>query len=99
METLIPDFDGHEELIMKVVEAGPEVISHNLETVRRMTPWVRSRAKYDLSLKVLKTIAEAGIIAKSGVMLGLGETIEEVLETMRDIRATGADWSIPATHP
>jgi len=90
METLIPDFDGREELIMKVVEAGPEVISHNLETVRRMTPWVRSRAKYDLSLKVLKTIAEAGVIAKSGVMLGLGETQEEVLETMRDIRATGA---------
>jgi lipoic acid synthetase len=66
------------------------VISHNLETVRRMTPWVRSRAKYDLSLKVLETIADAGVIAKSGVMLGLGETIEEVLETMRDIRATGA---------
>jgi lipoic acid synthetase len=90
METLIPDFDGKEELIMKVVEAGPEVISHNLETVRRMTPWVRSRAKYDLSLKVLKAIADAGVIAKSGVMLGLGETQEEVLETMRDIRATGA---------
>ncbi|MGE4541466.1 MAG: lipoyl synthase [Bacteroidales bacterium] len=90
METLIPDFDGREELIMKVVEAGPEVISHNLETVRRMTPWVRSRAKYDLSLKVLKAIADAGVITKSGVMLGLGETQEEVLETMRDIRATGA---------
>ena len=90
METLIPDFDGREELIMKVVEAGPEVISHNLETVRRMTPWVRSRAKYDLSLKVLKAIADAGVITKSGVMLGLGETQEEVLETMRDIRAAGA---------
>ena len=90
METLIPDFDGREELIMKVVEAGPEVISHNLETVRRMTPWVRSRAKYDLSLKVLKAIADAGVITKSGVMLGLGETQEEVLETMRDIRATGS---------
>jgi len=90
METLIPDFDGKADLISKLIEAGPEVISHNLETVRRMTPWVRSRAKYDLSLQVLKIIAEAGVITKSGVMLGLGETQEEVLETMRDIRNTGA---------
>lgn len=90
METLIPDFDGKAELILKVVEAGPEVISHNLETVRRMTPWVRSRAKYELSLQVLKTLAEAGVITKSGVMLGLGETQEEVLETMQDVRNTGA---------
>ncbi|MDP2237033.1 MAG: lipoyl synthase [Bacteroidales bacterium] len=89
METLIPDFDGKEELIMKVVEAGPEVISHNLETVRRITPWVRSRAKYDLSLKVLETLSKAGVIAKSGIMLGLGETREEVLETMDDLRKAG----------
>ena len=90
METLIPDFDGKAELILKVVEAGPEVISHNLETVRRMTPWVRSRAKYDLSLQVLKNLADAGVITKSGIMLGLGETQEEVLETMQHIRNTGA---------
>lgn len=89
METLIPDFDGKEDLIMQVVAAGPEVISHNLETVRRITPWVRSRAKYDLSLKVLETIARTGVVAKSGIMLGLGETREEVLETMDDLRKVG----------
>lgn len=89
METLIPDFDGKEDLIMQVVAAGPEVISHNLETVRRITPWVRSRAKYDLSLKVLETIAKTGVVAKSGIMLGLGETREEVLETMDDLRKVG----------
>ncbi len=89
METLIPDFDGREELLSKVIEARPEVISHNLETVRRITPWVRSRAKYDLSLKVLKFIADSGIVAKSGIMLGLGETEDEVLETMDDLRAAG----------
>jgi lipoic acid synthetase len=89
METLIPDFDGKEDLIMQVVAAGPEVISHNLETVRRITPWVRSRAKYDLSLKVLETIVKTGVVAKSGIMLGLGETREEVLETMDDLRKVG----------
>ena len=89
METLIPDFDGKKDLILKVVEAGPEVISHNLETVRRITPWVRSRAKYDLSLKVLEIIARSGIVAKSGIMLGLGETEQEVLETMDDLRLAG----------
>jgi lipoic acid synthetase len=89
METLIPDFDGKEDLILKVVEAGPEVISHNLETVRRITPWVRSRAKYDLSLKVLEIIARSGVVAKSGIMLGLGETEQEVLETMDDLRLAG----------
>ncbi|KAF0131972.1 MAG: lipoic acid synthetase [Bacteroidetes bacterium] len=89
METLIPDFDGKEDLIFRVVEAGPEVISHNLETVRRITPWVRSRAKYDLSLKVLEIIARSGIVVKSGIMLGLGETEQEVLETMDDLRLAG----------
>ncbi len=90
METLIPDFRGKEELIMQVVEAGPEVISHNLETVRRITPWVRSLAKYDTSLQVLRILSEAGVITKSGIMLGLGETEEEVLETLRDMRQAGA---------
>ncbi|NOU46161.1 MAG: lipoyl synthase [Bacteroidales bacterium] len=89
IETLIPDFDAKEELILQVVNAGPEVISHNVETVRRITPWVRSRAKYDKSLKVLETIAKAGVRAKSGVMLGLGETKEEVLETMADLLKAG----------
>ncbi len=90
METLIPDFKGKEALIMQVVEAGPEVISHNLETVRRITPWVRNLAKYDTSLEVLRILAGAGVITKSGIMLGLGETPEEVLETMQDIRNAGA---------
>lgn len=89
METLIPDFDGKEDLILQVIEAGPEVISHNLETVRRITPWVRSRAKYDLSLKVLQFVASSGVVAKSGIMLGLGETETEVLETMDDLRLAG----------
>ncbi|MCE1201652.1 MAG: lipoyl synthase [Bacteroidia bacterium] len=89
METLIPDFDGREDLLRLVFDAGPEVISHNLETVRRITPWVRSRAKYDTSLKVLEQVVKAGIRAKSGIMLGLGETREEVLQTMDDLRSIG----------
>ena len=87
METLIPDFNGREELVQKVIDAGPEVISHNLETVRRLTPKVRSAARYDRSLKVLQYIANAGIVSKSGIMLGLGEKQDEVLETMDDLRA------------
>jgi len=89
METLIPDFDGHEHLVQQIIEARPEVISHNLETVRRITPWVRSRAKYDISLKVLEIISQSGVVAKSGIMLGLGETEQEVLETMHDLRKAG----------
>lgn len=87
METLIPDFNGREELVQQVIDAGPEVISHNLETVRRLTPKVRSAARYDRSLKVLQFVANAGIVSKSGIMLGLGEKKEEVLETMDDLRA------------
>lgn len=87
METLIPDFNGREELIQKVIDARPEVISHNLETVRRLTPRVRSAARYDRSLAVLKQVAASGIVAKSGIMLGLGEKQSEVLETMDDLRA------------
>ncbi len=89
IETLIPDFDGREELIRQVIDAGPEVISHNLETVRRITPWTRSRAKYDRSLKVLEYIAGSGAVAKSGIMAGLGETPEEVFELMDDLLAVG----------
>ena len=89
MEVLIPDFDGDSELIMQVVRAKPDIISHNLETVRRLTPMVRSRAKYDVSLSVIKTIAEAGVVAKSGIMLGLGEKRNEVLETMDDLISVG----------
>lgn len=87
MEVLIPDFQGRPELVAQVIAAKPEVISHNLETVRRLSDNVRSRAKYDTSLQVLKQIADSGIVAKSGIMLGLGETREEILETMDDLRA------------
>jgi lipoyl synthase len=86
LEALIPDFMGKEELIQKVIEAKPEVISHNLETVRRLTPVVRSTARYDRSLKVLEIISKSGLVAKSGIMLGLGETEAEILETMDDLR-------------
>jgi len=89
IETLIPDFNADPELIGKVIEARPEVISHNMETVRRLTPKVRSTARYDRSLKVISIIAEAGIVPKSGIMVGLGETEEEVLQTMDDLRAAG----------
>ena len=91
IETLIPDFDGKEDLIRQVALAGQEVVSHNLETVRRITPWVRSRAKYDISLKTLDIISKTGVITKSGIMVGLGETNEEVLETMDDLRNVGVE--------
>ncbi len=89
IETLIPDFDGREVLIRQVIDAGPEVISHNLETIRRITPRTRSRAKYERSLKVLKYIAGSGVVAKSGIMVGLGETSEEVFELMDDLLTVG----------
>ena len=89
MEVLIPDFQGRTELIQQVIKARPEVISHNLETVRRLSDSVRSRAKYDVSLQVIQQIAASGIVSKSGIMLGLGETREEVLETMDDLRKVG----------
>ena len=89
MEVLIPDFQGTRELIRQVIEACPEVISHNLETVRRLTPSIRSRATYDMSLEVVRQVAESGVISKSGIMLGLGETREEILQTMDDLRSVG----------
>lgn len=89
METLIPDFQGREELVQQVIDAGPEVISHNVETVRRLTPQVRNKNIYDRSLQVLRYIASQGVVAKSGIMLGLGETREEVLATMDDLLAAG----------
>lgn len=86
VEVLIPDFDGQAELIAPILQERPEVVAHNMETVRRLTPSVRSRATYDCSLSVLAQIAEAGLPAKTGLMLGLGETQEEILETMDDLR-------------
>lgn len=89
LEVLIPDFDGKTELMDLVIAEKPEIISHNLETVRRLTPDIRTKAKYERSLDVLKYIASKGIVAKTGIMLGLGETEEEVLELMDDALATG----------
>lgn len=89
IETLIPDFNARPELINLVMEAAPDVISHNMETVRRLTPKVRSTARYDRSLRVISIISEAGIVAKSGIMVGLGELEEEVLQAMDDLRAAG----------
>lgn len=91
IETLIPDFDGKEELIRMASSAGQEVVSHNLETVRRITPWARSRAKYDVSLKTLEIISRLDVVPKSGIMVGLGETPEEVIETMQDMRDHGVE--------
>lgn len=89
VEVLIPDFQGRLELVDAVVDAGPEIISHNMETVRRVSPSVRSAARYEVSLSVLRRVAERGVVAKTGIMVGLGETEEEVLELMDDTRAVG----------
>lgn len=89
IETLIPDFDGTPGFIKKVTDARPEVISHNIETVRRLTPEIRTKAKYDTSLKVLKYISQSGITTKSGFMVGLGESENEALETIGDIYDAG----------
>ncbi len=89
IETLIPDFVGKPENISKIIIADPDVISHNVETVRRLTPEIRTRAKYDRSLGVIKYIAENGKTAKSGFMLGLGETEPEIHETIDDLYNAG----------
>jgi lipoyl synthase len=89
IETLIPDFDGKPVNIQKIIDAGPDVISHNIETVSRLTPIIRTKAKYARSLSVIKYIAEQGVIAKSGFMLGLGETEDEIFETMKDLINAG----------
>lgn len=91
METLIPDFQGRMTLVDQVIAAGPEVISHNLETVRRLTPEVRCAATYDRSLDVVHHIASRGVRSKSGIMLGLGETPDEVIATMKDLREAGCE--------
>ncbi|MDE6336026.1 MAG: lipoyl synthase [Muribaculaceae bacterium] len=91
MEVLIPDFQGRLELVDMVIDEKPDVISHNLETVRRLTPVVRTFATYDNSLAVIRHIAERGIRSKSGIMLGLGETREEILQTMDDLLAVGCE--------
>jgi len=89
METLIPDFKGRLKDIQPIIDVAPEVVSHNIETVRRLTKKVRIQAKYDRSLDVLRYLNEGGIKTKSGIMLGLGETEEEVVEAMHDLRKVG----------
>ncbi|MDR0384553.1 MAG: lipoyl synthase [Prevotellaceae bacterium] len=89
MEVLIPDFQGKKELIRLILDARPEVVSHNLETVRRLSGSIRSRATYEISLDVIRQIARYGSVAKSGIMLGLGETPDEIIETMDDLRKAG----------
>lgn len=92
LETLIPDFRAIHENIDRIIEVAPEVVSHNLETVRRLTREVRIQAKYDRSLEVLAYLKAQGINrTKSGIMLGLGETEEEVIESMNDLRAVHVD--------
>ncbi|MCH5235009.1 MAG: lipoyl synthase [Muribaculaceae bacterium] len=91
MELLVPDFRGRTDLLDSIIAEKPEVISHNLETVRRLTPEVRSVATYDTSLKIIQHISESGVRSKSGIMLGLGETREEILQTMDDLLDVGCE--------
>ena len=92
METLIPDFQGKWENLQYVIDAAPEVVSHNIETVKRLTKEVRMQAKYERSMEVLLRLKDGGIKrTKSGIMLGLGETEAEVLEAMDDLRAAKVD--------
>ena len=86
METLIPDFAGNWDNLQRIIDVAPEIVSHNLETVHRLTRQVRIQAKYDRSLEVLQRLKDGGMRTKSGIMLGLGESEEEIIETMRDLR-------------
>ena len=91
LETLIPDFAGKWENLQRIIDVAPEIVSHNLETVRRLTKQVRIQAKYDRSLELLFRLKKGGMKTKSGVMLGLGETEEEIIETMQDLRDVQVD--------
>jgi lipoic acid synthetase len=87
LETLVPDFKGDWDNLQRIIDVAPEIVSHNLETVRRLTKQVRIQAKYDRSLEVLQRLKEGGMKTKSGIMLGLGETEDEVIESMKDLRS------------
>jgi len=92
LETLIPDFQGNERNIDRIVDVSPEVVSHNMETVKRLTREVRIQAKYERSLQVLKYLKDQGITrTKSGIMLGLGETEDEVIQTLQDLKSVNLD--------
>jgi lipoic acid synthetase len=90
-ECLIPDFAGKWENLQRIIDAKPDIVSHNIETVRRLTAKVRVQAKYDRSMEVLKRLHEAGVKTKSGLMLGLGETEEEIYETIDDLVAVSCN--------
>jgi lipoic acid synthetase len=89
VEVLIPDFDAKEDLLDIVLESQPDILGHNMETVKRLTPQVRSRARYERSLEVQRYAASKGFFTKSGIMLGLGEREDEVIELMEDLRGAG----------
>ena len=91
IELLIPDLDARADLIEIVAASEPDIIGHNIETVERLTPLVRSRAKYRTSLRTLEIISRSGAISKSGLMVGLGESDDEVLQTLRDLRDVGVE--------
>ncbi len=91
MEVLIPDFQGKSELVRMIIDSAPDVISHNLETVKRLSPEIRSRANYADSLKVIAQVGTSSCIAKSGIMVGLGETEAEVHELMDDLRSANCE--------
>ena len=91
LETLIPDFKGKKEDIERIIEAAPEVVSHNIETVERLTRQVRIQAKYWRSMEVIRILKEGGRRTKSGIMLGLGEKKEEVIQTIKDLHDNGCD--------
>ena len=88
---MIPDFQGKWENLQRIIDVYPEIVSHNIETVRRLTKQVRIQAKYDRSLEALRRLKEGGMKTKSGIMLGLGETEKEIFETMDDLRYVGID--------
>lgn len=91
LETLIPDFMGNWENLQRIIDVTPEIVSHNIETVRRLTKSVRIQAKYDRSLEVLRRLKKGGMRTKSGIMVGLGENKQEVIEAMDDLRSVGTD--------
>jgi lipoic acid synthetase len=91
LETLIPDFKGYAEQVQRIIDAAPEVVSHNMETVERLSRQVRIQAKYRRSLEVLRMLKQGGMRTKTGIMLGLGEKKEEVIQAMEDLVAVGVD--------
>lgn len=91
LETLIPDFKGDKENIQRIIDVAPEVVSHNIETVERLTRTVRIQAKYHRSMEVIRTLKKGGMRTKSGIMLGLGERREEVIQTLQDLHDNGCD--------